>query len=125
MGRSIRLDGKTHTGGRSRQGDMERGRGATLRASALYINPQDVLQKTSKLVISSPKPPGRSLPASIRPSIDSYPVLFRTLPLGFQNEIIVVLQQDQEVRPILPHDPAIQVEHLEAQMIVLDPGPTL
>ena len=44
------------------------------------------------------------------------------LPLGFQNQHVPGFQANDEVRALLPHHAPIDVEHLEAQMVVLDPG---
>ena len=50
------------------------------------------------------------------------PVLIAVPALGFQHEYVPGLEPDEEVGPILAHHAAMDIEHLEAEMIVLDPG---
>ncbi len=49
------------------------------------------------------------------------PVLFAVPALGFQHEHVPGLEPDQEVGPILAHHAAMDIEHLETEVIVLDP----
>ena len=44
------------------------------------------------------------------------------LPFGLQDQHVARLQSDDEVRAVLPHNTPVDVEHLEAQVVVLDPG---
>ena len=50
------------------------------------------------------------------------PVLIAVPALGFQHEYVPGLEPDEEVGPILAHHAAMDIEHLEAEMIVLHPG---
>ena len=49
-------------------------------------------------------------------------VLFAVPSLGFQYQHVTRLEPDEEVRTILPHHAAMDVEHLEAEVIVFRPG---
>ena len=44
------------------------------------------------------------------------------LPFGLQDQHVARLQSDDEVRAILSHNTPVDVEHLEAQVVVLNPG---
>lgn len=45
-------------------------------------------------------------------------VLFRILALGFQHKVIAVLESQQEIRAILAHNPAIDVKHFKAEVVI-------
>ena len=49
-------------------------------------------------------------------------VLIAVAALYFQNQHVTRTEPDEKVGPVLPHHAAIDVEHLEAQVIVFHPG---
>lgn len=49
-------------------------------------------------------------------------ILFRILALGFQHEQIAALQLHEKIRPVLPHNAAVDVQDFKAEMVALDPG---
>ncbi len=49
-------------------------------------------------------------------------VLLAVATFGLQDQIVAGFQTDDEVRAVFPNDTAIDIQHLEAEVIVLYPG---
>ena len=49
-------------------------------------------------------------------------VLIPVAALGFQYQHVTGTEPDEKIRPILPHHAAMDVEHLEAKVVVFHPG---
>lgn len=50
------------------------------------------------------------------------PIFLRILSFGLQDQMIAVCQADDEVRPVFADHSPVDVQDLESEVIVLDPG---